>query len=236
VPLAKLTAKHLETARQYTTITNEVGFYDFPAVLSGRYELAVEAAGLEKFKGEFLLQTGQTAVVDASLRVGSSATEVTVSVDAMPLVTTTSGTLANVTDRARIDQLPISGRMFQSLVVQTTPGLSDILPPARTFGASSDTVWIQMKDGTLQRTTLNTNLNPWRNQYLSGLFNWGLNTSLFKVIPVNERVFFRLNIDFFNVLNMPGIPKTPDPDSGIIDASFSGNGARALQFALRLTW
>lgn len=100
----------------------------------------------------------------------------------------------------------------------------------------SNTVWIKMKDGNLQRASFNDNLNPWRNQVAQGLFNWGLSASLFKVIPVTERVFFRLNVDFFNALNMPGIPKTPASDTGIIDASVSGNGARSMQFGLRLTW
>ena len=100
----------------------------------------------------------------------------------------------------------------------------------------TNTVWVPMRDGSLQRTTLNTNQHPWRNQWQSGLFSWGQNASLFKVIPINERVYFRLNIDYFSVFNMPGIPKTPDPNTGLIDASFSGNGSRALQFGLRLTW
>jgi hypothetical protein len=79
-------------------------------------------------------------------------------------------------------------------------------------------------------------LNPWRNQFLSGLYDWNQNASLFKVIPVKEQVAFRLNIDFFNVFNIPGIPKTPSSGSGLIDAQYSGNGARALQFGLRLNW
>jgi hypothetical protein len=100
----------------------------------------------------------------------------------------------------------------------------------------TNTVWVPMKNGALQRTTLNTNLNPWRNQYKSGLYNWGQNASLFKVIRIKEQVAVRANIDFFNVFNMPGIPKTPNSGTGIIDAQFSGNGARALQFGLRLSW
>lgn len=100
----------------------------------------------------------------------------------------------------------------------------------------TNTVWVTMKDDKLQRTTFNTNLNPWRNQVKSGLYNWGQDASLFKAIPVNERVFFRLNIDFFSVFNMPGIRKTPDSTTGLIDAQYSGNPARALQFGLRLTW
>ncbi|MBL8174240.1 MAG: TonB-dependent receptor [Bryobacterales bacterium] len=125
------------------------------------------------------------------------------------------------------------------------PSHQPLIPTPANGGSSADpnfafyesnTVWIPMRDGSLQRTTFNPNLNPWRNQWASGLFNWDQNASLFKVIPVNERVFFRLNIDFFNVFNMPGIPKTPDPTTGLIDAQVSGNGARALQFGLRLTW
>ena len=100
----------------------------------------------------------------------------------------------------------------------------------------SNFVFVPMKNGTLQRTTLDTGLHPWRNQYFLGLNEWYQNASLFKVIPVTESVFMRLTIDYFNVFNMPGIPKTPNDTTGIIDASVSGNGARSLQFGLRLTW
>ncbi|MEK7407341.1 MAG: carboxypeptidase regulatory-like domain-containing protein [Acidobacteriota bacterium] len=123
VPGAKITVVRLETAGRNSTTTNEVGFYIFPAVQNGRYTIGIEAAGMETFKGEFLLETGQTAVIDAALKLGATVTEVTVTADVVPLVTTTAPTLANVTDRARLDQLPISGRMFQSLVMQTTPGI-----------------------------------------------------------------------------------------------------------------
>jgi hypothetical protein len=45
-----------------------------------------------------------------------------------------------------------------------------------------------------------------------------------------------VNIDLLNLLNIPGIPKTPSSGTGIIDAQYSGNGARALQFGLRVNW
>ena len=123
VPGAKVIATHVPTARESVTVTNEIGYYLFPVIQNGPYSVVIEAAGMETYKGEFLLQTGQTAVVDATLKVGATATEVTVVADAAPLVTTTSPTLAVITDRARLDQLPISGRMFQTLVNQTTPGV-----------------------------------------------------------------------------------------------------------------
>ncbi len=123
VPGAKVTATHVSTARQYNTTANEVGFYMFPAMRSGDYSISIESPGMEPFKGTFFLQTGQTAVVNAALKVGTSVTEVTVSSGVAPLVTTTAPTLAQITDRARLDQLPVSGRMFQSLVTTTTPGI-----------------------------------------------------------------------------------------------------------------
>lgn len=134
VPGANVIATHVRTARDYKTITNEAGLYVFPALQIGPFSLRIEMAGMETFRGEFLLQSGDTAVVDATLRLGSTATEVTVQADAAPLVTTTSGTLAAVTDRARLDQLPISGRMFQSLVTQTTPGMDGASAAPRLWG------------------------------------------------------------------------------------------------------
>ncbi len=142
---------------------------------------------------------------------------------------------------------PVTGRPNGVMGVPANykPAHTPLIPIPANGGSSSDpmfpfydsnTVWVPLKNGTLQRTTLNTNLNPWRNQFASGLYSWFQNASLFKVIPVKERVAFRLNIDFFNVFNMPGIPKTPSAGSGIIDAQVSGNGARALQFGLRLNW
>ncbi|MBM3745787.1 MAG: carboxypeptidase regulatory-like domain-containing protein [Acidobacteria bacterium] len=116
IPAARVSVMHTQTARLNETITNEVGFYLFPSLLSGDYTITVTAAGMDTWKGQLLLQTGQAAVVDAMLNVSGTATEVTVAANVAPLVTTTAPTLAAITDRARIDQLPVSGRMFQVLM------------------------------------------------------------------------------------------------------------------------
>ncbi|HZO55935.1 MAG TPA: carboxypeptidase-like regulatory domain-containing protein, partial [Bryobacteraceae bacterium] len=125
MPGVKVSINHTQTARQFTTTSTDVGFYTFPSVQTGAYEIAVEAAGMETWKGELTLQVGQTAEVNPSLRVGATATEVTVAGDVTPLVTTTSPTLANVVERARIEQLPVNGRFIQNLIYMTTPGLEE---------------------------------------------------------------------------------------------------------------
>ncbi len=134
VPGAKVTVIHTQTTRQYDTLTNKVGFYLFPSLQPGDYKISAQAAGMQTWQGELLLQVGQTAVVDPLLKLGATVTEVTVVGDVTPLVTTTSATLGNVVERARIEQLPLNGRFFQTLVQNTTPGLEGSASSPRVYG------------------------------------------------------------------------------------------------------
>src|SRR4029434_1019525 len=68
------------------------------------------------------------------LKVGATTTEVTVAGNVTPLVTTTSPTIANVVERARIEQLPVNGRLIQNLLYLTTPGFESGSNLPRLFG------------------------------------------------------------------------------------------------------
>jgi hypothetical protein len=134
LPAAKVTVVHAQTSRQYDTVSNETGFFLFPALLPGKYKLAASASGMQNWEGELLLQAGQAAVVDPAMKVGATATEITVAGDVTPLVTTTSATLGNIVERARIEQLPLNGRFIQTLVTLTTPGLEGSSSSPRVYG------------------------------------------------------------------------------------------------------
>jgi hypothetical protein len=123
VPKANVKALHTATSREYTSVTNEVGFYLFPAMQSGAYQLQAELPGMETWKGNLQLAAGQQAMVDVILKPGATATSVTVAGDVTPLVTTTSATLATVVERERIEQLPLNGRFITTLLYMTTPGV-----------------------------------------------------------------------------------------------------------------
>ncbi|MBL8211536.1 MAG: hypothetical protein JNK87_12520, partial [Bryobacterales bacterium] len=112
-----------------------------------------------------------------------------------------------------------------------TPNPAD--PNARFY--ETNTVFVRLNNGAMQQTTLNTNLHPWRNQFLPAPWVFTLNSSLFKAIPITERVIARLNVDFFNILNNPGL-QVPDSNTGILLTRFSNNTPRNLQLTLRLTW
>jgi len=96
-------------------------------------------------------------------------------------------------------------------------------------------VFVPLKNGTQQRIAYDNGLNPLRNQYVAGPWQWTVNTSIFKVISLSERVKLRLNMDFFNVFNMPG-RVLPDGGTGILSLRNSDNAARQLQWTVRLNW
>jgi hypothetical protein len=115
------------------------------------------------------------------------------------------------------------------------------LPPNAPAGTNltsfynTNTVWIPLNNGTIQRTTYNNNLHPWRQQFFPSVRQWGLTASLFKTIPLSERIRMRFNADFFNVLNHPGNPSGVGGD-GVLSTRNSGQGARELQLTLRLSF
>jgi hypothetical protein len=122
VPAATVRLVHSATNREYTTKSNEVGFYLFPGLQIGEYTLAVESTGMSAWNGHLTLLAGQTASIDPALAPASTGTTVTVAGDVTDVVTSTSPTVAKVLERARVEQLPLNSRQVMSLIYMTTPG------------------------------------------------------------------------------------------------------------------
>jgi hypothetical protein len=99
----------------------------------------------------------------------------------------------------------------------------------------TNTVWVPLSNGSVQRLAYSDNLPPWRNQYIPSIRQWGLDASLFKAIPFRERYMVRFNVDFFNVLNHPGNANSV-ASNGVLSTVNSGQAARELQLTLRLSW
>src|SRR5689334_21203527 len=78
VPGASVTLTNTSTNVVSRTKTNETGFYVFPGINPGPYSLTVEATGMQKFEGTLTVQVQQSAVVDVTLKVGQTATAVSV--------------------------------------------------------------------------------------------------------------------------------------------------------------
>jgi hypothetical protein len=123
VPGAQVTIRQTQTAREQRSESTGVGFFLFPSVQIGPYEVTVEAPGMETWKGQLNLAAGATAELNPVLAVGATSSQVTVAGDVTPLVTTTSPTVATVVEHERIEQLPLNGRFVTTLLYMTTPGV-----------------------------------------------------------------------------------------------------------------
>ena len=90
-----------------------------------------------------------------------------------------------------------------------------------------------------QRVALDTGYHPWRNQYLSGPFNWVADSSLLKVFSIKERYRLRVNIDFFNMFNVQGLNAPNSEGIASLGSSYgavNGFKPRQLQGTLRFEW
>jgi hypothetical protein len=83
--------------------------------------------------------------------------------------------------------------------------------------------------------------NPFGHTVLQGPMNWSADISLFKVFPITQTVFLRVNVDAFNVFNNQGLPN-PSGSDGTVCVTPGGQGCssfnspRQLQISARLTF
>jgi hypothetical protein len=103
-----------------------------------------------------------------------------------------------------------------------TPLIPYGTPGAPTGDYDTNVVYIPLANGVTQRVTYDNGLNPFRNQYRIGPFNWIMDSSLRKTFRLTEkRGTLRVGIDVFNVFNNQGI-NTPG-SNGVITLNRSYN-------------
>jgi hypothetical protein len=127
---AKISLTRLETGDHRTSTSTGEGYYSFPTLLPGHYELKVEKEGFEaQTQTGITVETASISTVDIVLKIGSAAE--TVSVDAsVPLLQTESSSVSHVVENESITNLPLIDRRSSQLqrlngfVVQTNSGSS----------------------------------------------------------------------------------------------------------------
>src|ERR1035437_9264705 len=129
IPTATVTLTNSATNGTTKTKANETGFYLVLGLVPGPYILSAEAAGMQKFEGTLTVEVAQSAVVDVTMKIGQTTTEVAVQ-DVTPLMQVNNATLGGTLDRTRIEQFPIDGRSVTNLL-QTVPGMEGT---GRAFG------------------------------------------------------------------------------------------------------
>ncbi|MGH9327613.1 MAG: TonB-dependent receptor domain-containing protein [Terriglobia bacterium] len=116
VPGATVVAMNTETGIKRTVRTDAAGFYAFPALPIGHYQIEVQKTGFKGYSATGLVINVNSALrVDATLQVGSVSEAVTVSATAVH-VETQSTLMGDVIGTSRIMTMPLNGRSYTDLL------------------------------------------------------------------------------------------------------------------------
>jgi hypothetical protein len=123
IPDVEVTALNTGTGVRQSVVTDSKGFYEFPALAIGTYELDVQRPGFRPFHQTGLVIDANSAlVVDVKLTLGEATQEVTVSSTAVH-VETSSTQMGEVIEGTKITSVPLNGRSYTDLLA-LQPGVS----------------------------------------------------------------------------------------------------------------
>ncbi len=116
VPNAEVVATAVATDKSVSVASNSQGFYLISDLAPGSYRLRVEASGFEKYEQTgIVLQVGQAATVNVTLKVGSETQKITVSGEP-PLVDTRNQTVSFAITPQFTEGIPLNGRNVLQLL------------------------------------------------------------------------------------------------------------------------
>jgi hypothetical protein len=119
---AQLTIENAATSATRSAFSNQQGLYSVPALLPGRYNITVEASGFKTIhQNGVVFEVDQQARLDFTLEIGSKQESIVVEGSA-PLVNVSDASVSTVIGNRFIENLPLNGRSFQTLVM-LTPGV-----------------------------------------------------------------------------------------------------------------
>src|SRR5208337_4517560 len=113
---AEVVAVNTETSIQHTVKTDSAGFYSFPSLPIGHYQIEIRETGFKLFRETGLVIDANTALhVDATLQLGAVTEEVSISSTAVH-VETTNTQMGEVIGASRITTVPLNGRGYTDLL------------------------------------------------------------------------------------------------------------------------
>jgi hypothetical protein len=144
VPGATVSARNAQTGVVEKLETDSVGFYNFPALPIGTYDLSVEKSGFKLYQVTGLIIDVDTALrADAVLVVGAAVQEITVQAATAQVNTETTQT-GEVVESTEMTNMPLNGRSYTDLLA-LQPGVIPI--GVQMFGTLSPAN--SLNDGTL---------------------------------------------------------------------------------------
>ncbi len=129
IPGVKLKLVNGALKAEFTSASDPRGFYTFPSLPVGHYDLTIEATGFQTQKKTNIAIDADAAVtLDATLQVGQPSEAVTVSAtetNVQTQVDTVATHLGELVDSAQIEAIPLNGRSYTDLLA-IQPGVSPV--------------------------------------------------------------------------------------------------------------
>jgi Carboxypeptidase regulatory-like domain len=120
---AVVTATNTDTGLRQTTATDDRGFYSFPNLPIGKYELEVASTGFRSYRRTGIVLDANSALkIDAVLNVGER-TDTVLIVDNPLFVETINTQNGQVVSGAQMTAVPLNGRSFTDLLT-LQPGVA----------------------------------------------------------------------------------------------------------------
>lgn len=134
IATASVTARSALTNQQFNGRSNEAGYFRFPLLQIGEYELSVTAPGFAAYRQSGLnLRVGQQARVDIILKVSAAAETITVHADAAMVEVGGQTAQGEVLNSTAMRSLPVTSRNVYNLHL-IGPGVKGI--PSTGFGTT----------------------------------------------------------------------------------------------------
>jgi hypothetical protein len=136
---AKVQAKNVDTSMTYSSVTDGQGRYVLPEMQVGTYEVSAQKTGFRQMvQTGVVLTVGSRPILDFKLQVGQAEQVVEVQSEATRVDTETAA-VGQLISSSQMENLPINGRNFASLLTMA-PGVAAV-PPSPGGGGQSSTVY-----------------------------------------------------------------------------------------------
>ncbi|MEX2261031.1 MAG: TonB-dependent receptor [Bryobacteraceae bacterium] len=112
---------NVQTGVSTATVSNGAGYYTFPAVRAGLYQVEASLQGFRRVLNEFTVQTAVKTTVDIQLELGEVTQSVEVTAN-VPVLETASASLSTVVTNRQVTDLPLAGRNPYMLIL-LSPGV-----------------------------------------------------------------------------------------------------------------
>jgi len=185
---ATVVLQNVDTTVEHPTVTNNSGAYVILDVTPGKYTLQVNSTGFNPQKtAEFVLAVDQIATFDFAMVVGSQTEVVTVNSTAAQM-DVTSASLGTVIETKQVNDLPLNGRNFTSLL-SLTPGVVPIMVGQNGGMSSGGGFGAAVAIGSdYSFPAINGQTGRSNFFLLDGLYNYGSIESTYAIAPIVDAI------------------------------------------------